>query len=71
MAIHEKILEIIKSMDKVQPFTIGQVVRKLGELNGKEFEGVFEISAIDELETELKKEGLIKEYGTTTLYIKE
>ncbi len=55
-------------MERDQPFTIDQVVRKLGELNGKLFAGVYEIIAIEELEKHLNEEGLIKEYGTTKLY---
>lgn len=67
---HEEVLKILQSMKTGQPFTVEQIIRKFGEKKGEEFDGLYESEKAGELEKALNEEGLIKEFGTTKLYIK-
>lgn len=65
----QKILNYLKELKPLQPFTIEDLVRTLGQSSGESWKGVFEIALQDEIEKYLIEKELIKEYRTTKLYI--
>jgi hypothetical protein len=67
--LQQKIIKYLQDLKPLQPFTIEDLVRNLGKSHGEDWKGVFEIAIQDEIEKYLVEKGLIKEYGTTKLYI--
>lgn len=64
----QEIIDLLKSFEPGQPFTIEQLIRTIGQNKGEKWEGVFEVEIQVEMESYLLKEGLIKEYGITKTY---
>ena len=66
----QEIIDLLKSFEPGQPFTIEQLVRAIGQNKGEKWAGVFEVQLLAEMESYLLKEGLIKECGVTKIYSK-
>lgn len=64
----QEIIDLLKSFEPGQPFTIEQLVRTIGQNKGEKWAGVFEIQIQAEIESYLLNEGLIKECGVTKIY---
>lgn len=64
----QEIIDLLKSYEPGQPFTIEQLVRTIGQNKGEKWAGVFEVQLQTEMESYLLEEGLIKECGVTKIY---
>jgi len=64
----QEIIDLLKSFEPGQPFTIEQLVRTIGQNKREKWAGVFEIQLQAEIESYLIKEGFIKECGVTKIY---
>lgn len=66
--VKNSLSQLLKQFSPNQPFTIEELTRQL--LSSKElvWQHYHEIEAQNHIEQYLKDEGLVQEYGTTTLY---
>lgn len=67
---HSKIIQALESFHPDQPFTVEELVRKIGEAQGEGWAGVFEVEAAANLENYLLEKNLLKKFGTITTYRK-
>lgn len=65
----QEIIDLLKSFEPGQPFSIEELVRTIGKNKGEKWAGVFEVEIQNEIASYLLKEKLILESGVTKTYI--
>ena len=64
----ETLLRLLKQFSPDQPFTVEELTRQYLSEKGLPWQNVHEVEAQGEIDKYLKEQGLVKEYGQTTLY---